>query len=394
MKNAETSKAPFLEILLDKFEECEDFRDPDRLYYTLSEILFLTFCGSVGGCESYQEIVDYGKMKISWLRKYLSYEHGIPSHDTIGRAMSLLNPKCLEKILSEVCQLSLQLENGSIINIDGKRINRSATKAEQQLKKSKGGKQSINMVNVYCDAISSCLSSIKVGGKVTEKDSLEEILELLDLSGCLLTFDAGFCHKVVTKQVVESESDYLIGLKMNQPNLYEAAEDLLRRCPAVEQDKAKKESSHGREEQRICKVLNFSNLESDYLSDYQPVFDKWTGIQSLIKIESHRFLKAENKKTIAVRYYISSKEMMPKKANEIIRSHWKVENKLHWILDAIMGEDRSTKRGENSAQNFSIFRKLAFNKLKAYDDPKVSMNRRMRKCMMDEKYFEDVLQIS
>ncbi|MEM6964915.1 MAG: ISAs1 family transposase [Bacteroidota bacterium] len=193
---------------------------------------------------------------------------------------------------------------------------------------------------------------------------------------------------------IEAEADYLIGLKANQPKLLASAKDLLANCPATEVHIEDEKHSHGRIEKRTCKVINFSNLDQEYLDQYGTVFKKWLGLQCLIMVTCHRIEKSSNKSSAEVRFYIYSQQLMPKKANDIVRQHWHVENKLHWILDAIFGEDRSTKRAGNSAQNFSILRKMAFNKLKSFDDPKVSVKRRLRKCALNEKYLEKVLQVA
>jgi len=394
MHQAPILKEHPLKLLIVKFDECDDFRDPSKINYTLVEILFLTFCGSVCGCETYQEIVDFGELKLDWLRKFLPFEEGIPSHDTIGRVLSMLNTKQLEKALVDFSQCGIQLPNGSVINIDGKWLSRSATIKEQQTKKSKGGKQAVNMVNVYCSVVNTCLASLRVGSKEGEKDALDEILSLLDLSHCLLTMDAGYCYTDVAEKIVGNQADYLIGLKANQPKLLAATKDLFENCPAVETYIGEQENTHGRLEKRTCKVLNFSNLDQQYQDQYEEVFQNWKGLNCLIKVVCKRTVKATNKTSAEARYYISSKEQMPEKANEIVRGHWQVENNLHWILDVHFGEDRSTKRAGNSAQNFSIIRKMACNKLKTFDDPKVSMKRKLRKCAMDEEYLENVLQIS
>ncbi len=393
MSELQIVKKQPLEVLIGKFEECDDFRDPERIDYTLVEILFLTFCALVCGSTSYQEIADWGELKIDWLRKFLPYKEGIPSHDTIGRVLSMLNTKQLEKALIGFSKYGLELSNGMVINMDGKRLNRSATIKEQQTKKSKGGKQAVNMVNVYCSELDSCLASIRVSSKAGEKDALDDVLNLLDLSHCLITLDAGYCYTDVAEQIVDSQADYLMGLKGNQPKLLEATQDLLENCPATETHIGEEEDTHGRLEQRTCKVLNFSNLDQEYLDEYGVLFDKWVGLQCLIMVVCQRTVKSNNKTSSEARFYISSQQLMPQKANEVVRQHWHVENNLHWVLDATLGEDKSTKRAGNSAPNFSILQKMAFNKLKAFDDPKVSMRRRLKKCALDEKYLEDVLQI-
>ncbi|MGB1216982.1 MAG: ISAs1 family transposase [Saprospiraceae bacterium] len=390
----ESEKIEPLRYLISKFDECDDYRDPNRIDYTLAEILFLTFCSLVSGSESYQEISDFGYSKLEWLRKFLPFENGIPSHDTIGRVLGILNTKQLEKALVGFSKYGIELSNGAIINIDGKRISRSVTIKQQQTKKEKGGKQAVNMVNVYCSELNSCLSSIRVDSKSVEKSAIGEILDLLDLSGCTITLDAGYCYGEVTDKIVSAEADYLIGLKGNQKKLLATAKDLMSDCPAVEVHMDDESDSHGRLEQRTCKVLNFSNLDIEFKEKHKIILNKWRNIKCFIKVTSRRKIKISNKVSEETRYYISSQELMPEKANELVRKHWHVENSLHWVLDTIMGEDRGTKRAGNSAENFSILRKMAFNKLKAFDDPKVSMKRRIRKCALDHNYLGKVLQIS
>lgn len=393
MSETTKEKAKLLQVLIGKIKELDDYRDAARLTYTLVEVLFLTFCGSICNCQSYEEIADFGQLKIDWLRKFLPYKEGIPSHDTIGRVLSILNTKQLEKVLAGFCQYSIELPVGAIINIDGKRISRSVTIKEQQTKKIDGGKQAVNMVNVYCSMFNTCLASIRVSCKAAEKKSLDDILEMLDLSYCLITLDAGFCYPDVAEQIVDAQADYLIGLKANQPNMFAATKDVMAHSKAIEVHQDDMEDSHGRLEQRTCTVLNLNDLEDTYWEQYGALFKRWLGLKCLIMVVCQRTVKAKNKTSAEARFYICSKLLKAKQANEIVRGHWEVENSLHWILDAIMEEDKGRKRAGNSAANFSIFRKLAFNKLKAYDDPKVSMKRKMKKCAMSESYLENVLDL-
>ena len=153
-----------------------------------------------------------------------------------------------------------------MINIDGKKIRRSATIKEQQTKKTEGGKQSTIMVNAFCSVFNSCLASVRVSSKSGEKNALEDILQFLDLSHCLLTFDAGYCYTDVTDRVILSQADYVIGLKENQPKLYALADDLLSNSLDVEIHVDPQEDSHGRLEQRTCTVLNINTLSKDSLT--------------------------------------------------------------------------------------------------------------------------------
>ncbi|QQS30132.1 MAG: ISAs1 family transposase [Sphingobacteriales bacterium] len=178
----------------------------------------MVFCSLLCGCSSFEEISDFGQLKLDWLRKHLPYKKGIPSHDTINRLLSILNTKQLEKVLSGICQYSIHLTNGSIVNIDGKRLSGSATIKEQQTKNTEGGRHAVVMVNVYCDAVKACLASIEVSGKAGEKNAITEILEVLDLSNCILTLDAGYCYTDVAKEIIEAQADYVMGVKRINQN--------------------------------------------------------------------------------------------------------------------------------------------------------------------------------
>lgn len=381
-------------VLIEEFENCTDYRDSSRIFFSLPEILFLTFCAVLCGCESYDEIADFGKLKISWLRKYLPYVDGTPSHDTINRGLSVLNPKELEKVLLAVSTYGITSLTGEVIHIDGKSLSGSVTKKEQQTKKIDGGKQVVHTVNVFCSSMKSCLASMKVLDKGGEKEVFKDMLEVLDLSGCLITLDANFCCKDVPKAVKAHEGDYLIGLKENQPKLLAVTKDLLEETLLTEVHFGEEEKGHGRIEKRDCFVLNLSELPAAKKEQYDVLFAEWEGLKSLIKIEATRTIKSTKETTNETRYYISSKEFNPLNANEIIRGHWSIENNLHWVLDIAFGEDESRKRSDKSAFAFSIFRKIAYNKISNFNDPKVSIKRKMKKCVMSEHYLEKVLEIS
>lgn len=384
-----------LEILLEGLENCTDYRDGTKVYYSLTEILFLSFCGVLSGCESYQDICDFGELKLDWLRKYKPYENGIPSHDTINRAMSLLNTNELSKLLQDVSTRDIQLSDGEVVHIDGKMLSGSATKKQQQTKKSEGGRQALHTVNVFCSSLRSCIASEKVQLKGGEKQVLKDILAVLDLRGCLLTMDANFCFKDVATDIQAHEADYLLGLKKNQPILYETAKQLLA-CEdiGVQKHIGKEEQGHGRIEKRDCYVLNIKQIEQDPQFQHKALFCEWKGLKSLIQVNSVRTIITSNKTAQETRYYISSKEFNPLEANDIIRGHWEIENNLHWVLDTAFGEDENRKRDENAAFAFSIFRKIAFNKLNNFPDAKTSIKRKMRKCAMSEAYLEKVLYFS
>lgn len=391
----ETTKLGILDILLEGFESCTDCREGLRVYYSLTEILFLTFCGVLSGCEGYQDICDFGELKLDWLRKYKPYKNGIPSHDTINRAMNLLSSKQLSKLLMDSNKLKTALKEDNVWHVDGKSLAKSATKKQQQTPKTKGGRQAIQTVNVFCSSLRACIASEKTQDKGGEKHVLKDILDVLDCRGKLLTMDANFCHHDVVSAVCKHEADYLIGLKKNQPTLLATAEKIL--TPEnIDVDKCigKEERGHGRIEKRNCYVLNINKLRKKLSEEDKAIFSDWYGLKSIIRVDATRTEIAKEKTSIETRYYISSREFTAEEANKLVRSHWSIENNLHWVLDTIFGEDDNQTRNENAAFALSIFRKIAANKLANYPDPKSSIKGRMRKCAMSEAYLDNVLKFS
>lgn len=397
-----------MSLLIDCLDQCEDYREVSKVDYPLAEILFLVFSASICGSETYEEIVDFGEMKLDWLRTHLPYKAGIPSHDTVGRTLGMLNTRQLEKALVDYANYRLELPDGTLIQIDGKRISGSATKQEQQTKRGSGGKQAVNMVNVFCSEVKACLSSLRVQSKAAEHYAIAEILELLELSNCVITLDAAYCRKQVASQIASAGADYLIGLKRNQPTLFSAVQHLFEKDydedqQVVDDHQEDRQKNRQRIEQRKCRVLHLDQLEDSQRAVYEPLFSQWSGLKSLIEIQSYRqdqaFQLPKNKaksraKEETIRYYICSQAMSARTANHVVRKHWSVENELHWMLDVVLGEDRSKKRAGNSAANYSILKKLAYNKLRAYADPKVSMRRRMKKCAMSPQYLNHILKKS
>lgn len=392
MKESAQVDRSLFEVMVQSFSILKEPRKNKMLTYPLEEVLFLVYCSSVCGINSYEEIEDFGEDRQDWLRKYLPYENGIPSHDTINRVMGLLDTHELERMLVAISSYELTLTNGTVVHIDGKWLGKSATANQQQTNKSEGGKQATIMVNAFSAAHRSCLASLEVGSKSGEKQAVEGILELLELSGCILTMDAGYCYKDVAEQVRKKGADYLIGLKKNQPSLFNFASRQFESGRSSSSSETF-DKGHSREERRRCRVLEIKDIPEVSIED-TTMLEKWEGLTSLVQVESWVKDKTKGKEHHEQRFYICSLGIEAKKAAEMVRGHWSIENKLHWMLDVTMGEDDSTKRSANSAANYSIFRKMGLNKLQNWDAEKskrISIKRKQNKCMANTKNLEQVL---
>lgn len=391
MSKGSKSKKTAIEAFLDQIKICKDFRDPDKVEYSLEEIIFLVFCASLCDCQTYNEISDFGELRIEWLRQHLPYKNGIPSHDTVNRVLGLIEPKQLEQVLVNWSMYEMVLPQGSVISIDGKWLNKSATAQEQQTKVSEGGKQVKGMLNVYCSELSSCIASIGIGGRSSERKGADRALDMLELSGCILTLDAGFCHhKTIDKIVKEKHADYVIGLKNNQKNLSKLGKKLFEQIETDHPEYRQLEKDHGRIESRTCRVIDIVSLP-DLKKEDREILNKWEGLKSIIEVDSKREVLRTGKVSGQKRYYISSLNLTAQKASALVRSHWKIENNLHWVLDVIMREDSSGKQSKNAAVNYSIFLKMALNHLKKVEDKGVSIKRKIKKCSGSLEYLEKTI---
>jgi predicted transposase YbfD/YdcC len=354
-----------LNTLLASLSNIEDARIDRKKLYPLNEILFMTTSAVLSGFEEWDEIVDFGNAKLDWLRKYLPFENGIPSHDTVNRVISMIDFRAF---------------------IDGKRLCGSASKKEQQTSHSEGGKSAVHLVHAWCHELQLCLAQYKTESKSNEITAIPAMLDLLEISGCIITLDAMGCQKKVVEKIIDKEGDYIIGLKGNQEQLRLAATTAF---GAYEEQAERSQDlwevrNHGRIEARLCSVLPVNMLPES------AIIAEWKGLKSIVQVISKRTLLSTGVTEYEARYYISSLDVDSQSFNRLVRSHWNVENQLHWSLDVIFGEDMSRKRIRNAAQNFSTIRKIALNLLKASDE-KISINRKRNKCALSDQYREKTM---
>jgi len=366
--------------LMEHFESLTDPRMERRKLHKLHDIIFITIAAVICGCDEWNDIEEFGQIRYEWLRTMLELPHGIPSHDTINRVFSLLDPQQLQQCFTRWVQAVAQISEGSIISIDGKRMCNSGEG---------GNKAIIHMVSAWSNANNMVLAQQKVNEKSNEITAIPALLDLLDIKGCLVTIDAMGCQQDIAKKIIRKEADYILAVKNNQEHLYDDMQE------AFEQDKnivsnVQVHADHGRIEKRTCSIIT----ATDWICKQQ----NWTNLHTLIKIESERTIKATEVKQVQTRYYISSHQGDAAFFNHAVRAHWGIENKLHWTLDVAFGEDNSTKQAGNAAENFSFINKIALNLLKQHQDKrgaqKVSIKTKRKKCGWDKDYLLKVLNTS
>lgn len=374
----------FLSSLLPKLSELDDFRISRNKLYPLNEILFLTISAVVSGCKHWDEIADFGEEKLGWLQNYLPFEQGTPSHDTLNRVFSHMDYKCFEAFFIDWVSQGLLIKEGTVINFDGKKISRSANKKEQQLPKGEGGKGAVHLVQAWCSELQVCLGQYKISDKSNEITAIPALLDLLELKGAVITIDAMGCQKKIAEKIIDCEADYVIGLKANQKNLLAKTKQLFSEYGTEPIDDWQTKG-HGRIERRVCRVLPASLLG-------EGLKEEWAGLFSLVEIRSEREVVSSGKISSESRFYISSLDKSPKGFNQIIRSHWAIENQLHWSLDVHFREDYSTKQQKNAAQNFGMVLRMATNLVKTNTD-KMSVNRKILKCSRSDQYRQEIMRL-
>lgn len=321
----------------------------------LVEIVTIAICGIICGADDWSGIEEYGQAKESWLREFLELPHGIPSHDTFGRVFRWLDPQAFEACFLGWVREVMCVSEGQVIAVDGKTLRRSHDQAN--------GKAAIHLVSAWAEQNRIVLGQVKVDEKSNEITAIPELLRVVDVHGCIVTIDAMGCQHEIANLVVEKGGEYLLALKQNQGQLFEDAQALFAGAHEVnfwdvEHTFAKTtHKNHGRIEVREC----WSVTDPDFLH-YLRGFENWKNLRALVKLSARRQTAAGT--TQDNRYFLSSCKAPAKHVLRAARSHWSIENGLHWVLDIAFREDESRVRKDHAPENLAILRRIALNLLK------------------------------
>lgn len=361
--------------LMSIFGQIDDPRSHINQLHNLEDILLIGMISVICGAETWEHMVRFAKSKEAFLKTFLELPNGIPSKDTINRTFSAIDSAQFEACFIEWVNSIVDLSKGQVIAIDGKTI-RGA--------KSYGKKSPIHMVSAWACENNMVLGQVKTNEKSNEITAIPALLNTLSIEGNIITIDAMGTQKEIATKIVDSDADYILAVKGNQPQLFEHIKDEFRFSKAY-QPYICEDIGHGRIETRICSVIkDFQFIKKD---------KQWENLQSIVKIESIREFKNSDKATErATRYYISSLQNNPKEFQANIRSHWAIENKLHWTLDVAFSEDASRKRAGNAAQNYSTLLKIALNLLKNENSKKASIKTKRLEAAWNEDYLRNILE--
>ena len=343
--------------------------------HLLLDIIFITIAAVICGAETWNDIEAFGKAKREWLGSILKLPNGIPAHDTFNRVYAALDAEELGRCFLDWTRSVAKVTDGEVISIDGKVLRGS---------RDQGKKSIVHMVSAWAGTNNMVLAQRKVDGKSNEITAIPPLLEVLAIKGCIVTIDAMGCQKSIASSIVDKEADYILALKGNQGELQQQVQESFR---FIQADSVAQETDlgHGRIEKRKCSVINDLSMIGQR--------GQWAKLHSLIKIEAERQIKSTGEPQNETRYYISSLQVGAQQLNGYARSHWGIENSLHWILDVAFHEDQSRKRAGNSAENFSVINRIALNLLRNENSTKQGVKGKRLKAGWSNDYLEIVLNI-
>lgn len=364
--------------LIESFKTVPDFRVTGRVEHALIDILVISILAVISGREDWEDIVDYGVEKETWLRSFLTLKNGIPSHDTFNRVFQLLDAEAWEEAFRAWIINAFDKDLGNIISVDGKTIVGS--------KDGKLGKRAIHMVSAFASEQQLLLGQVVTDEKSNEITAIPALLEDLDITDCLVTIDAMGCQTEIADKIVAGGGDYFLAVKKNQKGLYENIEWLFKYAASegdLRQATETFDAKHGRFDTRRCWTLPYEGFLEKKV---------WQGLSYIVKV----YRESENPHTGKIskdsRYYITShSSCTPESALATSRSHWGIENHLHWALDVSFNEDASRSRLGHAARNLSLLRRIALMLLKRVDATKLSIKRKRFRALMNNDFALDVL---
>jgi len=369
-------------------KQIEDPRISRTRDHRLIDILVIGVCTLLCGGEGFNDMEDFGEAKKDWLTTFLELPNGIPSHDTFNRVFAALDPAQFTDCFLRWTQGLRAATDREIVAMDGKALRRALNK----------GQPLPYIVSAWAVKSGLVLGQLKVAEKSNEITAVPELLRALELAGCIVTLDAMGCQKKIAREIIESDADYVLALKGNQELVHEEVKSYLddaisqlalapTSLPPTPSSLAfhqTVEKDHGRIEIRRY----WQSQALDWFADRS----KWEGLRSVGVVESVRDINGQV--TTERRYYLSSLPLDVGCFANAVRSHWGVENSVHWHMDVSFGEDQSRARTGFAAENLATLRRLALNMLKREKTKKRGIRGKQKNAGWDHAYLLRLLGVS
>jgi predicted transposase YbfD/YdcC len=366
-----------------QFAALDDPRVERTKLHPLVSIITIALCAVICGAETWDDIAEFGEAKSDWLVSFLDLPHGIPAHDTFNRVFAALDPHQFQTCFVRWMEAVATVLPTQVIALDGKTVRGSQDRTT--------GKGAIHMVSAWAATNRLVLAQVKVDAKSNEITAIPDLLRALAVEGCLITIDAMGCQRAIAQQIVDQGGDYVLALKENQDTLYHDVVEMFAHAQAntidelVIDDSRSVGKGHGRIEVRRYRVIPDADVLRWLQEGHQ-----WPGLQAIGMVEAER--RIGEKRSSERRYYLLSTPLKAQPFGEAVRSHWGIENQVHWILDVAFHEDQSRIRQGYAAENFAVLRHLALNLLQHRQTKRLSMKGKRLKAGWDNAFLLQVLE--
>ena len=365
--------------LLDAFSKLDDPRSGNATRHLLSDILTIAVCAITAGAQAWTEVERFGQAKRAWFEGFLALPGGIPSHDTFGRLFAALDPEAFREAFRKWTASVSRHTDGEVIALDGKTLRGSANPATAA--------PALHLVTAWAATNRLVLAQLPTASHSNEITALPRLLRLLYLNGCIVTIDAAGCQRAIARQIRQQQGHYVLALKSNHPTLHQDVVSYFQEAlgtsapPGLGYAEAT-DGGHGRVEVRRCWVTDdVAWLERA---------EQWAGLRTLAMIEAERHVGDQVSQQR--RYFLSSLEAEAERLLAVVRTHWEIENKQHWVLDVVYGEDQSQVRVGHGAENLATLRRLTLNLLRQ-DTTKDSLKGKRQRAGWDNEYLARLLNI-
>ena len=350
--------------------------------HKLMDILLLAISAVLSGAEGWEDIEDFGHLKLDWLKKYGTFDAGIPRHDTIARVICRLKADEIEHAFQSWISSLIETTGTDIIAIDGKTARRSFT--------TKDRKSALHTVSAWSCQHQLVLGQTAVDSKTNEITAIPELLTMLDIENSIITLDAMGCQQEIAKQIIKQKADYILALKGNHSGMQSELEAWWHKSEREGLTKSNYDkhteisSGHGRIETRTCQQLL---IDKSWLAKAY----RWSGLKSIIQVTAEVHDKSAGTDSTETRWYISSLDLNAEQALNAVRSHWQVES-MHWMLDMNFREDESRIRKKQGPLVFNVMRKIAMALFKRDATKSASMARKKKMAGLDDDYRSTLLE--
>lgn len=348
-------------------------RDPRaaNVSYPLLEILFVALAAVVCGAKCATDMADFGRSRVELLRRFVPLKNGVPSHDVFSDVFRILDPEAFEQLFRKFVVAFAKfhgLDLSGVLAIDGKSVRGAYGRGKSALP--------FHLVNIFATEARLALASRKAARR-NEYEAALELLQMLRLKRKIITADALFCSRAVAKTILDRGGNYVLALKRNQSKLFAEAERRFAGKAKRQTAERLEEAVHDRRERRRASIMRDTTFA---------VTHQFPGVAAIARITCWRRGKGKPADKPLVRYFLLSSYVPPNRLLDIVRSHWAIENRLHWVLDVVFAEDQSRARMDNAPENLAILRRLALNLLRAHPDP-ISMRRKINAAAWNDAFF-------